>query len=1346
MIPLKKTFCLLLLWMTGHVISLAHVPPSTSKNNTTNSSKDKANYRMDCASAQAQMDMSVNNVRARLTTGGDLWWNGVNEAKYIIPNEDPEAGTPEKASIFAGGVWLGGIDPGGSLKLACQTYGRSEGNHEFWPGPLTDIGTTNPDTCVYWDRFFKVTNTSVQQHRANWEAAVAEGRTELSPEEIPEEVRGWPGFGNDFFFDVHGFDLPGPGNGFNGLAGFWDQGGIPGVYEPHLGDFPAVNIRSCDEIPRSFPDEMIFWIYNDAGGIHANSFGDPIRMEVQVQSFAFATSDEINDMSFYSYRLINRAVERIDSTYFAMWVDPDLGCFTDDYVGADTSRSLAYVYNSDALDGGADCNDCEGAGIGTYCEDIPVLGVDYFRGPLNEFGEELGMSSFTYYDNVRFQPINAMTDPEEAVEYYNYLSGSWKDGSRFVQGGTGYNPLSTAYTNFAFSSEPNDPDGWSMCSESLGQGDRRTIQASGPFTLLPGAINELIVGVVWVPDMNYPCPDMNRFFQADDVAQALFDNCFKITRGPSAPDVDWVELDQEIVAVLTNENELLNNYREGYFEPDLRAPGDDSIYNYQFEGYLIYQLPDANSPSDYSDPEQARLVAQVDKKNGVNTLFNWYPTPNPNADNPGEPEDIYIPVEQVAGSDQGIKHTFRIIEDQFATGDRTLINHRDYYFTVLSYGYNNWMDFTQQDINVDGQERPFISSDDNIIQYRVTPRPIVDVQLNSKYGDGPQITRLEGQGVGGNFVEITEESRTAIIDGSADGTIQYKPGQGPINVSIYNPLEIKDGSYKLFLKDGNLADGVLDNDAIWELVNLNTNEVIASDQSIATLNEQIIGDQGFSIAIEQTLDAGQLQDDNGVLGLEVDYADLTGDQWFGGIPDVAPPFDWVKTGSGEADNALDPQASFSNLMEPGYWQPYTLADYRYPAASNFLVTPAWDNQISNQQVRQNTTIDRLNNVDIVMTSDKSKWSRCIVVETASRLFYDTNIGSKKPTEGDAKMLNLRAAPSVSKYDRDGDGLADMDDTGTESFGWFPGYAIDVESGQRLNIFFGENSTYDCSALTAVGLEDYCDLIPSAGGSKGIGRDMMWNPTEEIFIDIPSNNNLPTDVYPYIAGGQHYIYVTNEIYDGCQNLHMGLSGAQSFRMIPELSKITWTCMPIADGNGLTALGSGENGLIPNDITFKLRVDNPYQTAPGNGENNAHPAYQFTFEGVEAKELTTQAEYDEELDQIGIVPNPYYGYSIYETSQFTNTVKITNLPPKCTVSIFSLDGRFIRSYNRNEQPGQARGAGAATRQIVPALEWDLKNKSGINISSGTYLVHVDAAEKGERVLKFFAVQRQFDPSGL
>ena len=35
----------------------------------------------------------------------------------------------------------------------------------------------------------------------------------------------------------------------------------------------------------------------------------------------------------------------MDDTYFALFSDPDLGNFTDDYVGCDVPLSFGYVYN-----------------------------------------------------------------------------------------------------------------------------------------------------------------------------------------------------------------------------------------------------------------------------------------------------------------------------------------------------------------------------------------------------------------------------------------------------------------------------------------------------------------------------------------------------------------------------------------------------------------------------------------------------------------------------------------------------------------------------------------------------------------------------------------------------------------------------------------------------------------------------------------------------------------------------------------------------------------------------------------------------------------------------------------
>ncbi|NNE28877.1 MAG: hypothetical protein HKN16_04550 [Saprospiraceae bacterium] len=1310
---------------------LANINPEAKKPKPS-SNTEEARPRFDCASSTAQIDQDINNVRARLTTGGDVWWDG-SDGKYVVPKVP--AGIPEVSSLFAGAVWLGGRDPGGNLKIAAQQYGRNSGSFDFWPGPLlldsSGNGVTNAAFCAQWDRFFTVSGSEVREHRANHEKAISEG-VDYDPDDIPEAVKGWPALGNEFFEDVHGFPLP--FDEANGLAGFWDYGpdGLgttqDGLYNPEKGDFPIVEIRKCNEFPLSFPDQMIFWIYNDNGNIHQESGADPIGMEVQVQAFAFESNDEINNMTFQRYKLINRALEDLTDTYFAMWIDGDLGCYTDDYIGCDTTRSLAYLYNEDQLDGQTGCT-CPG-GVNTYCDKIPILGVDYFRGPLDENFQEIGMSSFTYFNNpsVGNWPPGT-TDPGNANEYYNYLSGFWRDGTPFTLGGTGYDPASTNFVDYAFVDEPDEQSGWSMCTSGLGEGDRRTIQASGPFTLKPTAKNELIIGVVWIPELQYPCPDISKLLLVDDLAQNIFDNCFEIPQGPSAPDMDWVELDREVVAVITNKpgNADNNNINENYAEWDLRSPGaeDDSTYFFKFEGYKVYQLKSSTS-TDLANPEEARLVRQMDINNDIDIVFNWSSVSDPSGG-----LDIWFPVEQVNGNNTGIDHSFSILEDRFASGDSRLINHKEYFYTSIAYAYNNWAPFEQNEAGIFGQRSPYLEGRLNKATYTVIPRPINDLVLNTFYGDGPQVEGLDGGGSGGNFIEIEDETVQAILDGSFDGTVKFKPGQAPVNVKIINPIEVVDGDYTLRFYDDS-SNSSLGRYGRWNLTHEPSGTVIESDKPLDTLNEQIIPEFGISIkagAVDPVGTSGI--GDNGTVGVEVEFGDNGPAGWFAGLPANT----YTQTAPNQPDELLDQNQAFTNPggpMAPGFFVPSYLAS----PTSQMRISPAHENNTVSSLVRSGSSLADLNNVDIVFTRDKANWSRCIVVETSST-YYHGQQWEGVPSEGDRDHLDIRAGASVTK-EADGDGKAVVD--GAESrpgFGWFPGYAIDVETGERLNIFFGENSSYSCEAFQEVALDDLCAQFADAN-NEGTGRDMMWNPTTQATINTP----FPRLLQAYL-GGHHWIYVTRTPYDGCESLY------QDFR--PEgnilnksdgMKKVTWVCEAFMTDD---LLSYGE-GLIPSDLTYKLRVAQPLKHE-GAGENGGFPMYRFTIDGKEAQELTSQDQLDEQLEGIRIVPNPYYGYSNYEVSQFATTVKLTNLPNTCDVTIYSLEGKFIRSYKRNVGPNtDATRNGILAKQVTPALEWDLKNAAGIPVASGTYLIHVNAPGIGETVVKFFAVQRQFDPSGL
>lgn len=1309
----------------------AHVDPDYKKRGTTSNRLLQA--RENCSPSNAQFDQAINNVRARLSTGGDVWWDWTTgEGKYIVPNVDPRSGQPGVSSIFAGSVWLGGYDDFGNLKIAAQTY-RNATQVDFWPGPLDDLtGKTSSDTCVLWDRFFNVSGSNIREFKKVYADAERTGNP-LRLEDIPRDILTWPGNDNPYFFEYTGFQLP---STTQGLAGFYDRNS-DNVYDPLDGDFPVIEIRGCPiEAGDSPPDEMSFWIYNDAGSVHSMTGGQQIQMEVQVQVFAFQSNDELNDMTFQRYKLINRARQSIDSTFFAMWVDPDLGCYTDDYIGCDTARELMYIYNFDAIDGETGCN-CP-QGVPTYCENIPVLGVDYFRGPLDEFGQEIGMSSFTYFNNPGIgNPNPNTTDPDRNFpqQWYNYLSGSWKDGTRYTFGGTGYNPGSTDIIEYAFPDAPNST-GWSMCGEQLTPGDRRTVQASGPFRLDPGAVNELIIGAVWVPDQDYPCPDLNALLGADNIAQDLFDNCFDILDGPDPPEMDFIELDQQIVFLMSNPI-TSNNFKERYKEIGIGFPDfvSDEDAEYRFEGYKVYQLAEENvAVQDLDDPTKAVLVYQCDVKNGVTDLYNWSSVPNPDPNQP----PVWIPSLMVEGQNTGIRHSFTITEDRFATGDRRLINHKKYYYLAVAYAYNNFAQF-EVDNPESTQKIPYLESRRGITKYTVIPRPIVYQNLNTFYNDGVVVSRLDGQGVGGNFLDMDKEMREAIAFGTHGGGITYKSGFGPIDVRIFNPLEVKDGEYILRFVDEDMSNDELDDKVFWELSS-EDGTVVASDTTIDRLNEQLIRDFGISVTIGQTQDAGDQDDEdfkNGAIGVSFEYEDVNGSEWLSptGVPEgltliATPPlnetFNYVKTGLNEVDFEEDRRNGFADFVASG-WIPYQLADYR---ETQFLVTPAWQDQ-RNSVTRSLGDLGDLNNVDIVFTSNKDLWSRCIVVETS----YPGAVAFNE-SEGNSLEMDIRDHPSVGKDADPTTGLPAGDGDGV-GMGWFPGYAVDVETGERLNIFFGEASCYD---------ETFADFYAD---STTITRDMMWNPNNQLLLnDAQTFNFIP---YTFFSGGLHSIYVTKTPYDGCERWRTQLRiGSNPVTKARALRDITWTCMPLLNGN--EQLLSYEEGLIPNDLVVKLRVQNPYQTTVGVDfdQNQGHNVYKIEVRGKESVEIAGETGIDTVLNNVNVVPNPYYGFSRYETSQFNTTVKVTNLPDRCTVTIYSLDGKFINQFTRNEIPrsNQTRDfAPTRSGQTIPDLEWNLENNKGIPVSSGVYLFHIVDTDTGaEKIVKWFGVNRKFDPTGL
>ena len=91
---------------------------------------------------------------------------------------------------------------------------------------------------------------------------------------------------------------------------------------------------------------------------------------------------------------------------------------------------------------------------------IPYQGLGIGYGDTIIDNERFGMRRFIYYDGQL--PQSTLGDPTNAVEYYAYMKGYWKDGTRFVYGSTGNSssPGATSIpTDYPFPGD-SDPYNW----------------------------------------------------------------------------------------------------------------------------------------------------------------------------------------------------------------------------------------------------------------------------------------------------------------------------------------------------------------------------------------------------------------------------------------------------------------------------------------------------------------------------------------------------------------------------------------------------------------------------------------------------------------------------------------------------------------------------------------------------------------------------------------------------------------------------------------------------------------------------------------------------------------------
>lgn len=457
-----------------------------SASSSAQTSTPEASSVAGCSLGSDSARLELSSVRARLYNMGGLFWRGGGTG-YDVPFSDFGGLSP----LYAAGIWVSG-DIGGETRFAGATYS----DWEFWPGPLDADGETTAARCDGFDNLWKVNIFDLQNISAG-----------PFPSSNPDLV-GWPiAQGAPYFLDTNGNNRRdaseprltlGPGDpGYSLTRGGGATLDLAGGYRPDL-----------------VGDEAVWWIMNDNGNDHAWSGSAPLRIEVQVLAYSFATAGyPLSQTTVYEYTLVNRGPTSIDDSRLSFFADFDIGTATDDFLASDADRGMLIGYNGDGFDEGAS----------GYSISPPALGIDLLSGA--ESAIEYRFYSPVPTDTPGSNRFGIATKAQRAT---------WGDGVPLTVGADGYDPESSAVTQWMYGGDPVRYGFWTEEQPVLGQrrrapGDRQGVVTTPAVTLAPGESRQVDIAILFSMGNGTASPprtrlhNVSRLRDISDAVQAAYD-------------------------------------------------------------------------------------------------------------------------------------------------------------------------------------------------------------------------------------------------------------------------------------------------------------------------------------------------------------------------------------------------------------------------------------------------------------------------------------------------------------------------------------------------------------------------------------------------------------------------------------------------------------------------------------------------------------------------------------------------------------------------------------------------------------------------------------------------------
>jgi len=396
--------------------------------------------------------LNSNNAEVYLTSDGQIFDNSTAYAAYGMQADNGSKG------IFGTHLWFAGLDDNDSLHACITKYSASD----LKSGPIATDYSNTYFTNRYVNKIWKVSDAEIINHLSNFQS---------NNYVVPNNIAEWP---------AHGEPLNGEAQN---LAPFVDYNNN-GIYDPENGDYPSIRGQ-----------EAVYLIFNDDNSTNSIKLG----LEYHVMLYQIASNDAINNTTFINVTVFNRSNTTYHDFRIAQMTDFDIGGYTDDYIGCDSTRDLIFGYNGGLLDQSS-------SGSISFGANPPAFGVKQLNQPMG----------------VCFNNVDYPANYNDYSDYWNKMHAKWSDTIHLEYGGNGYG--SGIFTNYALSGNPYTQTGWSEVSVNNASGDRRMLMSTGGAIFPAGSSLCIDYAYIYSRSGGDNLANVNTLYNVADSIQQFYDN------------------------------------------------------------------------------------------------------------------------------------------------------------------------------------------------------------------------------------------------------------------------------------------------------------------------------------------------------------------------------------------------------------------------------------------------------------------------------------------------------------------------------------------------------------------------------------------------------------------------------------------------------------------------------------------------------------------------------------------------------------------------------------------------------------------------------------------------------